>query len=67
MGKKTECTGLLARTTIKPESKAGLDKTEGRYKEIGNERTERKERSFLTSERATSRHPIPSRAFRADP
>jgi hypothetical protein len=28
MGNKTECTGFLARTTIKPETKAGLDKTE---------------------------------------
>jgi hypothetical protein len=28
MENKTECTGFLARTTIKPETKAGLDKTE---------------------------------------
>jgi hypothetical protein len=28
MGNKTECTGFLARETIKPETKAGLDKTE---------------------------------------
>nr|YP_009526539.1 hypothetical protein [Ammopiptanthus mongolicus]AXV54298.1 hypothetical protein [Ammopiptanthus mongolicus] len=28
MGNKTECTGFLARATIKPETKAGLDKTE---------------------------------------
>ena len=28
MGNETECTGFLARTTIKPETKAGLDKTE---------------------------------------
>jgi hypothetical protein len=28
MRNKTECTGFLARTTIKPETKAGLDKTE---------------------------------------
>ncbi|CAH1414469.1 unnamed protein product [Lactuca virosa] len=28
MGNKTECTGFLARTTIKPETKARLDKTE---------------------------------------
>jgi hypothetical protein len=28
MKNKTECTGFLARTTIKPETKAGLDKTE---------------------------------------
>ena len=28
LGNKTECTGFLARTTIKPETKAGLDKTE---------------------------------------
>ncbi|PPS00229.1 hypothetical protein GOBAR_AA20432 [Gossypium barbadense] len=30
MGNKTECTGFLARATIKPETKAGLDKTESR-------------------------------------
>jgi len=28
MGNETECTGFLARTTIKPETKAGLDETE---------------------------------------
>jgi hypothetical protein len=28
MKNKTECTGFLARTTIKPETKARLDKTE---------------------------------------
>ena len=28
LGNKTECTGFLARATIKPETKAGLDKTE---------------------------------------
>jgi hypothetical protein len=28
MKNKTECTGFLARTTIKPETKAKLDKTE---------------------------------------
>jgi hypothetical protein len=28
MENKTECTGFLARATIKPETKAGLDKTE---------------------------------------
>jgi hypothetical protein len=28
MGNKMECTRFLARTTIKPETKAGLDKTE---------------------------------------
>ncbi|KAF1856606.1 hypothetical protein Lal_00038472 [Lupinus albus] len=28
MGNKTECTGFFARATIKPETKAGLDKTE---------------------------------------
>ncbi|CAL2274474.1 unnamed protein product [Prunus armeniaca] len=30
MGNKTECTGFFARATIKPETKAGLDKTEKR-------------------------------------
>jgi hypothetical protein len=28
MGNETECTGFLARTTIKPETKARLDETE---------------------------------------
>lgn len=29
MGNKAGCTGFLARTTIKPETEAGLDETEG--------------------------------------
>lgn len=44
MGNETECTGFLARATIKPETKAGLDKTES----IMHGVTERNERMNTT-------------------